>query len=186
MKITHQKEIEVVNNCEAIFDEEELKAAMLWYADKPIARKKNVYMHGMYPCVSIYFQKIHIHRLLMNYWTQGDISSEMYVHHKNHDRRDARRENLELMDASKHQSLHNKGKKLSREHREAISEANKGRKGMRLRRKYNFSNEEMMKIFNAEISKNQLSIEYGCDWETVDRHYKEFLFENPELLTEES
>lgn len=83
MIIKEQKPIELINTCEAIYDEKELISAILWYAKKPVAKNKHIYMHGEYPAVSIYKEKIHIHRLLMLYWTNGNIKNDYIVHHIN-------------------------------------------------------------------------------------------------------
>ena len=86
------------------------------------------------------------------------------------------------MNISLHQSIHNKGKKLSEKHKEAIRMANYKRTGSKMKRKYKFTEEDMMKIIRGDISKNQLATKYGCIWETVSRHYEEFIFENKDLL----
>jgi hypothetical protein len=90
-----------------VVDEGELIKAILWYSSKPIARVKTVYVYGKYPAVSIYNEKIHIHRLLMMYWLNRKLSSEEYVHHKDENRLNALRRNLEIVGQSKHQSQHN-------------------------------------------------------------------------------
>jgi hypothetical protein len=71
MALKIQKPIEIINSCGAIFDETELKKAIIWFSDVPVIRFKKVYMHGCYPAVSIGKTKLHIHRLLMMYWS-GD------------------------------------------------------------------------------------------------------------------
>lgn len=115
MIIKRQKKIEFNSPHEVIFDKKELKKAILWYTTKPVARLKHVYLWGKYYAVSIYDEKIHIHRLLMMYWLQTDLQSNEYVHHINSNRFDNRRENLEVMLASIHQSKINKGRKQSPE-----------------------------------------------------------------------
>jgi hypothetical protein len=84
-------------------------------------------MHGKYPAVAIHDEKIHVHRLLMMYWMKRKLSPKEYVHHKNENRIDASRENLEVIDAKIHQSMHNKGKMFSPEHRQRIGEGNRRR-----------------------------------------------------------
>lgn len=111
MKILGQKSISFNSPVEVLFDSEDLKKAIKWYSDKPVARLKHVYLHGRYYAVSIYEQKIHIHRLLMMYWLKRDLESNEYVHHKNGNRFNNLKENLEVMSASQHQSITNKGRK---------------------------------------------------------------------------
>jgi len=177
MKVNHQKTIELRNNCGALLEEGDLIKAILWYSNKPVCRLKTIYIHGRYPCVSIYFKKIHIHRLLFIYWMKEDIDRYTYVHHKNGNRLDARRANLELMDASSHQSLHNKGKKLSKDHRRKIGDANKKRKGMKMKKRVSIP--ELGSLLKKGWTINRISKRYGCDWSTV----KARIIENPDLLT---
>ena len=79
--IKTQKKIEFINSCNCIVDYEMLKKAMLWYSSKPLYSQRAIFMHGNYPAVSIYDEKIHIHRLLMMYKLQSDIDTNYYVHH---------------------------------------------------------------------------------------------------------
>lgn len=115
MKILAQKTIEFNSPVEVLFDKVDLRKAILWYSDKPVARLKHVYLHGRYYAVSIYEQKIHIHRLLMMYWLQRDLEPGEYVHHKNGNKFNNLKENLEVMAASIHQSITNKGRKQTPE-----------------------------------------------------------------------
>ena len=129
MIVNKQKPIEFRNKCGAIFDEEVLRSAILALATKygkPTARLKDVFMHGNYPAISYRGQKIHIHRLLKCFEINRTfLWRNEYVHHKNGSKLDARLENLEIMEESKHQSLHNKGKVVSEETRKKHTENNK-------------------------------------------------------------
>lgn len=118
MIVNEQKQIELKNECGCICRETDLEGAILWYSrnlDKPVQRLKRVFLYGSYPAVSIRGQKIHVHRLLWAYWSGRFPSRREYVHHKNGNKLDNRRENLELMYASEHQSISNKGRKQSPE-----------------------------------------------------------------------
>lgn len=46
-----------------------------------------------------------------------DLDSNQYVHHKDGNKLNATLSNLEILELTQHQSLHNKGKVLSGEHR---------------------------------------------------------------------
>lgn len=116
MKITTQKRIEFNSPVEVLYDPSELRKAILWYTNKPTARLKHVFLYGKYYAVSIYDQKIHIHRLLMMYWLKRELQTNEYVHHKNENKFNNRKENLEVLPASVHQSITNKGRKQSPEH----------------------------------------------------------------------
>lgn len=116
MKILNQKPIEFNSPAEVLYDVGDLKRAIEWYSNKPVARLKHIFLYGKYYAVSIYEQKIHVHRLLMMYWLRRDLEIDEYVHHKNGNRYNNLKENLEIMSASSHQSLTNKGRKQSSEH----------------------------------------------------------------------
>lgn len=115
MIIKKQKPIDFNSPADLLFDREDLKKAIMWYSDKPVARLKHVFLYGNYYAVSIYEQKIHIHRLLMTYWLKRDLQTNEYVHHKNGNKMNNLKENLEIMLAPLHQSITNKGRKQTPE-----------------------------------------------------------------------
>lgn len=117
MILKKQKPIEFNSPAEVIFPRTDLKKAILWYSDgKPVARLKHVFLYGKYYAVSIYDEKIHLHRLLMMYWLQRDLEPDEYVHHIDGYKFNNERSNLEVMTASQHQSITNKGRKQTPEH----------------------------------------------------------------------
>lgn len=115
MIVNFQNPIDFNSPAECLFDREDLKKAITWYSSKPVCRLKHVFLHGRYYAVSIYDQKIHIHRLLMMYWLKRDLGRFEYVHHKNGNRFNNHKDNLELMLDFQHQSITNKGRKQSPE-----------------------------------------------------------------------
>jgi hypothetical protein len=177
--IKTQKEIEFINSCNCIVDYELLKKAMFWYCSKPLYSKRVIYIHSNYPAISIYDEKIHIHRLLMMYKLQSDIDTNYYVHHIDGNKLNADIDNLELIDSKKHQSYHNKEKKLTKEHRKKISEANRKRKGIKLKKRVDMP--RLSEYIKQGLSINQIAQIYGCSWDTVRRR----IYENKELLEEE-
>lgn len=185
MIVKEQKPIELKNECGAIFDEKELIRAMIWYGEKPICRVKRVFLSGKYPAVSIHEKKIHIHRLLMLYWTSNKIPKGFVVHHINGDKLDARMDNLSLFPASTHSSGHNKGKTFSKEYRAKLSEANRKRRGTRYRlRKPEITKEQVYTWRSNGMSFNEISKMTGLDWGCVKQRYIDFIHDNPELLEE--
>ncbi len=127
-----KKQLKIIfdNNCNANFNEVDLRRAIKWYSNKPVFRCKKIFISAKYPTVSIYDKKIHIHRLLMMYWLKRDLATWEYVHHKDGNRLNALKENLEVIHSSEHQSNHNKGRKQSKEHiRKRINATTKTRYG---------------------------------------------------------
>ena len=157
---------------------EVLKNAIIWYSLKPVCRIKHIYMHGNYPAVSIYDKKIHIHRLIKMYELKSDIQDGLFVHHINENKMDARKSNLCLVPVSEHQSIHNKGKTLSKEHKEKISLANHKRKGIKIKKRIEMP--RLMEYVKRGLSINKISQIYGCGWDAVKARIKEH--ENKELL----
>lgn len=178
MIVTYQKPIEFVNNCGCIVDYDELEKAILWYSEKPVTRLKTIYMHGRYPAVSIHEEKIHVHRLLTMYWEDRTLPREEQVHHKDENKLNALRENLEVIYEGEHQSLHNKGRKFSDEHRRKIAIANKNRKGLKMKKQHNIPVGELKTQLQNGKSINWIAKHYGVDWSTI----KNRINENPELL----
>ncbi|MFZ3020165.1 MAG: hypothetical protein WA051_01430 [Minisyncoccia bacterium] len=131
MIVKEQREIFFRNKCSCLVDEDELKKAILWYSDEPVTQNKKIFISGNYPAVYIYNEKIHVHRLLMAYWLKRKLSNYEIVHHQDGDKLNSLRQNLGLIRYSDHQRMHNKGKTLSAEHRQKISNANRRRKGIR-------------------------------------------------------
>lgn len=176
MIVKEKKDIVFINDCNAVFDEKILRKAICWYSLKPVCRIKHIYIHAKYPTISIYDKKIQIHRLLKMYQLGVDLDTNQYVHHIDGNKLNAMLDNLEVIEATAHQSLHNKGKVLSKEHRKKISLANKKRKGIKMKKRVEMTN--LKELLSKGYSINKISKIYGCDWSTV----KNRIHENPEFL----
>lgn len=175
MIVNYQKPIEFVNKCGCVVDYRELEKAIIWYSDKPVTRLKTIFKHGSYPAVSIHAEKIHVHRLLMMYWLKRRIPREEQVHHKNENKFDSTKNNLELLQQGEHQSLHNKGKKFSEEHRQKIASANKKRKGMKMKKSVRVPLVELKALLDQGHSINSIAKRFNCDWSTVKNRIEENL-----------
>lgn len=181
-----QRKIEIINDCSAIVDYEELAKAILWYSSKPTVSKKHIFMFGNYPAVSIGKEKIHIHRLMMMYWLKCKIPREFAVHHINENKLDSRKENLSVVLNSTHISKHTKGKIVSDKVRNRIIAYNKDRKGTRQpfhRKDITYAN--IKKMLDKGYSLNKIAKILECDWSTVKARVND-LNNNSELLQEES
>lgn len=184
--VKEQKKIEFINDCNAIVNYGELEKAILWYADKPTISKKHIYLHGLYPAVSIGKEKIHIHRLLMMYWLGSKFPTEYSVHHIDENRLNALKDNLSVVLNSVHNSNHNKGKKVTEKMMNRLMEMNHSRKNTRqpYKRK-DISVLDVKMLLDMGYSTNRIARELGCDWSTIKAREKD-IFDNPELLQEES
>ena len=178
-----QRDISLTNACEALFDENDLINAMLWFSDKPIQRSKRISLHGIYPSVSLGDKKIHIHRLLMMFWINSKHLSGYVVHHLDGNRLNATKENLTLFPAIAHGSVHNKGKVLSEIHKSKIGKRNRERKGRR--RNYTKRNVTAKMVYDLKskgLSFNKISSILNLDWGCVKQRYNDFIHDNPELM----
>lgn len=178
MTVKRQAKIDFSNECECLVDYSELEKAILWYQKKPSLSRKKIYLYGHYPAVSIHNEKIHIHRLLMQYWLKTRIPFEYSVHHLNENKLDARKENLSLILNKAHNRKHNKGRIFSESHRRKISMANHNRKGLKMKKRVLIPLEELKAFLNEGKSINWIASYYGCGWSTVRTR----IYENPELL----
>lgn len=178
MIVNEQKPIKFNNDVDCLVDYNELEKAIIWYQEKPTASNKKIYMFGNYPAVSIHNEKVHVHRLLMTYWLKTKIPTEYSVHHINHNKLDSRKENLSLVLNSAHNSAHMKGVKFSSDHRKKIGEANKRRKGIRMKKRHNIPVQELNDLLKYGFSILAISELYGVDWTTI----KSRINENTELL----
>lgn len=178
MEPKKQKKIVFVNQCNCLVDVDVLEKAMLWYSGGNLKSPRKIYMHAKYPCVSIFDKKIHVHRLIGLYLWRDIVVSGMVVHHKDHDKLNASIDNLDIISNTVHASHHNKGRVLSKEHKEKISKANSKRKGMKMKRKYNIPVRELNHYLSLGYSINKIATIYGCDWSVI----KHRIHENPDLL----
>jgi len=158
----------------SIFDSRELEKALFWYTGKQNKNTRSVFMYGAYPAVRVKTKKLHIHRLLMMYWLQDKINKKYYVHHRNGNKRDASKENLELMRRDEHGHDHNVGRIVSKEAREKIAESNRRRKGIRTNRRRTDVTPAM--VFTAHSfgkSFTEISKELKLDRKAVIQRYND-------------
>lgn len=186
MRPKTQKPLVFINECGCIFDEEMLSKAMLWFSGGTLKSPRKIYLHGLYPAISIcdmmdsssIYKKIHVHRLIGLYIYRHRLVDGLVVHHRDRNRLNAMPENLQLMSQTIHASHHNKGKKLTSEHKAKIGKANKRRRGMRMKRKYSIPRGELKNHLSNGLSISAIARIYGCCWDVV----KSRITENPELL----
>ena len=186
MTVKIQKPIKFNNNCNCIVDYDELEKAILWYSNKPVRSNKKIYMHGKYPAITINRDKIHIHRLLMNYWLNTKLPINFFVHHINENKLDTRKENLAVVFITTHQSKHNKGKITTDKQKEATRKSNHKRLGIKkgfYRKDVSYT--RIWELHQRGYSINKISKELNYDWEQVKIRLNE-IYDNPELLERSS
>jgi hypothetical protein len=182
MIVNKQKEIEFINDCGIIVDYSILAKAIYWYSSKPTTRIKHIYLHGKYPAVSIYKEKIHIHRLIGMYINKRKLKRDEYIHHKDENRLNSEISNLVLMKNIEHQSLHNKGKLVGEKQREGIIKFNKTRKNIRQKlHRPNITYKKVNELLNKGYSINKIANKLGVDWSTIKARIND-INNNPELL----
>ena len=182
MIVKSQKRIEFINDCNCIVDYNELEKAIIWYQQKPTSRLRHIYLYGNYPAISINTEKIHVHRLLMEYWLKTNIPRNYYVHHINENKLDARKENLAIVFMTTHQSKHNKGKIISETQKEAIRINNHKRLGTKRNfTRKDISYKKIWNLYQKGYSINKISRELNYDWQQVKDRLNE-IYDNSELL----
>ena len=182
MIVKSQKRIEFINDCNCIVDYNELEKAIIWYQQKPTSRLRHIYLYGNYPAISINTEKIHVHRLLMEYLLKTNIPRNYYVHHINENKLYARKENLAIVFMTTHQSKHNKGKIISEKQKEAIRINNHKRLGTKRNfTRKDISYKKIWNLYQKGYSINKISRELNYDWQQVKDRLNE-IYDNSELL----
>ena len=182
MIVKAQKRIEFINDCNAIVDYKDLEQAIYWYSNKPVSRIKHIYLHGSYPAISIYREKIHIHRLLMMFWLGIKLPREFSVHHINENKLDSSKENLCVILNSTHAKKHNIGKEISDKMKQRLIEFNHSRKNTKQPyHRPDINCAKVKELYDIGYSVNKIAKELKCDWSTVKARLNE-CFDNPELL----
>ena len=176
-----QRKIDFINECDCLVDVELLESAILWFSHGNLKSPRKIYMHAKYPCVSVFDKKIHVHRLIGMYLWRETIANGMVVHHEDHNKLNSRVDNLSVMSNTIHASHHNKGKVLSDDHKKKIAKAGKKRKGMKIKRKYNIPQSDLLCYLSEGVSILKIAKIYGCDWSVVKSRINE-IHQNPELL----
>lgn len=176
MKPKKQQVINFINDCNCLVNYDLLEQAILWYSKDFVFAQKHIFMYGKYPAVSIYNKKIHVHRLLKSYIEKRILERNEYVHHIDGNKLNASISNLEIIKQDEHQSMHNKGRKFSVEHKTKISKANMKRKGIKLKKRIDMP--YLDEYVRLGYSINKIAKIYNCDWSTV----KNRIYENPEFF----
>lgn len=182
MTLKHQKDIRLINNCDAIYDEDLLKKAILWYSATPVQQSKKIFLYGNYAAVSIGRDKIHVHRLIGLYLI-GRRRCNNHFHHINSNKMDNRSVNIACVEPQIHISRHNKGRKPSTNAIRQTIAANHRRKGYRTNpHRGDVTPEQVYKMRIAGFSFNQISLYFRLDWGRVKQWYEDFIHDNPEFL----
>lgn len=180
-----QRSIKFINDCGAIVDTSLLEQAMLWYADTPMRSIKHIFKYGCYAAVSIFKEKIHVHRLIGLFISKSKDCTD-HFHHRNGNKMDNRVDNIERISPSEHISKHQKGRKISASQREGIIRFNHTRKGTRKKtHRPDVTSRMVYDMRSQGLSFNQISLKLNMDWGCVKQRYDDFIYDNPELIKEE-
>lgn len=182
MTIKVQKSISWINDCGCVIDLELLSKAVLWYANAPVQKVKHIYLYGEYAAVSIGREKVHVHRLLMEFSIGHKLDSKLSVHHLDENKLNDEISNLAIMVNKYHNQHHMENFKPSEKQIAATIEANHRRKGTHNAKHINIPYTELRSFISKGKSINWIANFYGCDWPTINAR----IHENPELLEVDS
>lgn len=183
MRPKEQEKLVFNNKCKCVVDYNLLEKAMIWYAKNTLKKHRVIYMYGEYAAVSIYNEKIHIHRLLKMYVDKTIYPSYIHVHHINGDKLNNSIDNLTLVLDTHHASSHNKGKTLSKEHKQKIGENNKLRKGTRYKyRRTDITPKMVYDLKEEGLSFTAISKIYRIEWATARQRYYDAIHDNKDLI----
>ena len=178
MTVKTQRPIKIINDCGALIDDADVASAILWASKIYTPTIHHVYLHGNYAAVTVNREKVHVHRLLMEWQMQQKLPRGMYVHHLNENKLDDRLSNLAIMVGKYHTSHHMKGVTFSDDHRAKIAQANHARIGIKIKKHCDIPTVEIIKAYGNGQSINSLAKQYHVDWSTIRAR----LDENPKLL----
>jgi hypothetical protein len=168
--VKEQKKIYFNNRCNCIVDNDLLEKAILWYSKSPTTANKKIFMYGRYPAVSIYYEKIHIHRLLYIFTIKNLIPNGYVVHHIDENRLNASISNLELITHSQHSSLHNGRKIFNKENCKISYSSLPRQRGIA---KDNITYKQIWDLYREGYSINKISKELNYGWHQVNKRLKE-------------
>ena len=178
MTIKIQRPIKIINDCGALIDESDVAQAIIWASKIKTPAIHHVFKWGKYAGVTVNREKVHVHRLLMEWQLNQKLPQAMYVHHLNENKMDDRLSNLAVMVGKYHTSHHMLGAKFSKEHNEKIAEANHKRKGTKIKKRRILPIADIAADYSKGKSINSLAKKYHVDWTTI----RSRLDENPDLL----
>ena len=181
MKPKKQQGLVFNNQCNCIVEIDLLEKAMLWYSEGILMSDRVIYLHGKYPAVSIYDEKIHVHRLIAMYLNKSKLLKRIHAHHIDGNKLNASKNNIVLISDTAHISSHNKGRVFTKEHREKIAEAGKKRKGIVMKKRYNINISDINKFQSDGWSINKIAKYYNVAWSTIKNR---LIYQNPELIIE--
>lgn len=181
MTIKLQKKIKWENKCNCIVDLDLLEKAVLWYSKAPVAEHKSIYLYGKYAAVSVGKEKLHVHRLIMNYIVGFTIPTGLSVHHLDENKMNNSIDNLAIMVSCYHNRHHMQNFHPTEKQISATIIANHKRKGTHIAKHVNVPSEELRDFIKDGRSINWIAKHFHCDWSTIN----ERVHENPELLEED-
>ena len=152
------------NSCNAIFDENLLYEAIEWKCqnlNKYCYKKYKVYLYNSYPCISIGHEKIRIHQLLGEYLF-GKIRKGYVIHHKDGNKLNNQKDNLQYISNVFHTQIHHKGK----EYTPSIKAIKKARKTIY---REEITKEKCEQLRKQGLTIKQIAKKLNCSVNTINR-----------------
>ena len=155
--------MELINKCGCIFDAVDLEKAIMSECERKGRRAKEKYTivaREDYPCICIAHDHYRVHSLLGKYY----FGNCEVVHHKDRNKLNASKANLEPMTSSEHTKSHYLVQYVSEEHKKGFGERMKD-----IRRRHDVTKQRVYELKKNGMSTKEIAMTLGCGENTVRR-----------------
>ena len=155
--------MEFINKCDCVFDAGDLEQAIVSECERKNRTPKDVYritLRSSYPCICIAHSHYNVHSLLGKFYF-GDCE---VIHHKDRNKLNASKANLEPMTSSEHTKSHYLVQYVSEEHKKGFGERMKD-----IRRRHDVTKQRVCELKKKGMSTKEIATVLGCGENTVRR-----------------
>lgn len=155
--------MQFINECDAIFNQDDLEAAIInkcSETNKSVKETYRITCREGYPCICIAHEHYRLHSLLGRYY-YGECE---VVHHKDHNKLNASRNNLVPLTMREHSKEHNLVQFVPKEHLQGF-----GKRMAPIKRRNDVTEENVRALRNQGLTINQIAEELNCGINTVNR-----------------